>query len=100
MTVKLEQVSSRMKKGKAGDWMQPNQPTEDWQRLPRASVTAERQYVGIKYTIYLLLIGTATVVQVKWLDLSPWWMWILAGSVDRILFTPVRVHPEDPAKVF
>lgn len=79
MTVKLEQVSSRMKKGKAGDWMQPNQPTGDWQRLPRASVTAERQYVGIKYTIYLSLIGTATVVQIKWLDLSPWWMWILAG---------------------
>ncbi|MCG4779004.1 hypothetical protein L0P10_19190, partial [Eggerthella lenta] len=64
--------------------MQANHPTGEWQYLPQASVTAERQYVGIKYTIVALLIGVATVVQITWLELSPWWMWIAAAVVGLL----------------
>ncbi|RJP02846.1 hypothetical protein D3D03_05225 [Exiguobacterium sp. RIT452] len=89
-----------MKKRKAGDFMQANHPTGEWQYLPQASVTAERQYVGIKYTIVALLIGVATVVQITWLDLSPWWMWIAAAVVGLLFILQFVYLPPIRKKYF
>ncbi|WP_214851085.1 PH domain-containing protein [Exiguobacterium sp. s193] len=56
-----------------------------WQRLSIDSVKVERQYVALRFMAYALLIAVMTTVQMMWLDLSPWWMWIVAGVV-AVLF--------------
>ncbi|OIN66130.1 hypothetical protein BLD48_12345 [Exiguobacterium sp. KRL4] len=80
--------------------MQSNHPTENWQHLPRASVTAERQSVGIQYTIYTLLVGVATFVQIKWLDLSPWWMWIVVAILLMLFLLQFVYIPDIRQRYF
>ncbi|WP_215115345.1 PH domain-containing protein [Exiguobacterium sp. s80] len=64
--------------------MQSSTLESGWQRLSLDSVKVERQYVAIRFSLYALLIAVMTTVQIVWLDLSPWWMWIVTGLVTAL----------------